>query len=232
MNGRSALITGIGFGAGLMYILDPAMGRRRRALARDKTIHVWKKTSDAVGSTARDVSNRAVGLSQKLRSSFARDFAREESPSDDVLVERVRSRIGHVVSHPRAIDVTASGGKITLRGPVFEAEVDRLLSSVAGVPGVDSVEKLLEVHETAEDVPALQGGIEPGGGRFELLQRIWSPSTTALMAAGGGALAVYGWNRRDRLGMTCTKLGLGMLSRGWMESRRRRSWIKNLPFMK
>jgi hypothetical protein len=231
MNGRLALITGIGFGAGLMYILDPAMGRRRRALARDKTIHVWKKTSDAVGSTARDVSNRAVGLSQKLRSSFARD-AREESPSDDVLVERVRSRIGHVVSHPRAIDVTASGGKITLRGPVFEAEVDRLLSSVAGVPGVDSVEKLLEVHETAENVPALQGGIEPGGRPFELLQRIWSPSTTALMAASGGALAFYGWNRRDRLGVTCRKLGLGMLSRGWMESRRRRSWIKNLPFMK
>jgi hypothetical protein len=228
MNGRLALITGIGFGAGLMYILDPAMGRRRRALVRDKTIHVWKKTSDAVGSTARDVSNRAVGLSQKLRSSCAR----EESPSDDVLVERVRSRIGHVVSHPRAIDVTASGGKITLRGPVFEAEVDRLLYSVLGVPGVDSVEKLLEVHETAENVPALQGGIEPGGRPFELLQRIWSPSTTALMAASGGALAFYGWNRRDRLGVTCRKLGLGMLSRGWMESRRRRSWIKNLPFMK
>lgn len=232
MNGKSALITGIGFGAGLMYIFDPAMGRRRRALARDKSVHAWKKTSDAVEATARDVTNRAVGLSQKLRSSFSR----QESPSDAVLsdavlVERVRSRMGHVVSHPHAIDVTASGGKITLRGPVFEAEVDRLLSSVAGVPGVDSVERLLEVHETAENVPALQGGIEPGGRPFELLQRIWSPSTTALMAASGGALAFYGWNRRDRLGVTCRKLGLGMLSRGWMESRRRRSWIKNLPFM-
>jgi BON domain len=225
MNGRLALITGIGFGAGLMYLLDPAMGRRRRALARDKTVHAWKKTSDAVEATARDVTNRAVGLSQKLRSSFTS----QEPPSDAVLVERVRSRMGHVVSHPHAIDVTASGGQIILRGPVFAAEVGRLLSSIAGVPGVDGVENRLEVHETAENVPALQGGIEPGG-RF--LQRIWSPSTTALITASGGALAFYGWNRRDRLGMTCRKLGLGMLSRGWFESRRRRSWIKNLPFMK
>ena len=65
MNGRLALITGIGFGAGLMYILDPAMGRRRRALVVTRPVHAWKKTSDAVGATARDVSNRAAGLSQK-----------------------------------------------------------------------------------------------------------------------------------------------------------------------
>jgi hypothetical protein len=225
MTGRLALITGIGFGAGLMYILDPAMGRRRRALARDKTIHCWKKTSEAVGSTARDVTNRAAGLSQKLRSSFAR----ENSPSDDVLVQRVRSRTGHVVSHPRAIDVSAAGGQITLRGPVFQAEVDRLLSSVAEVPGVDRVENLLEVHETAENVPVLQGGIEQDGKRLEFLPRIWSP---VMIATSGGVLAFYGWNRRDQLGVTCRKLGLGMLARGWMKSRRRRSWIKNLSFVK
>jgi len=228
MNGRLALITGVGFGAGLMYILDPAMGRRRRALARDKTVNAWKKTSDVVGAKARDVTNRAAGLSQKVRSSFTH----QGSPSDAVLVERVRSKMGHAVSHPHAVDVTASGGQIILQGPVFAAEVGRLLSSVAGIPGVEGVENRLEVHETAENVPVLQGGIEPGEKRFERLQRIWSPSTTAVMAASGGALAFYGWNRRDRVAVTCRKLGLGMLSRGWMASRRRRSWIKNLPLMK
>jgi hypothetical protein len=228
MNGRLALLTGMGFGAGLMYILDPALGRRRRALARDKTVHAWKKTSDVVEATARDVTNRAVGLSQKLRSSFTC----QESPSDAVLLERVRSRMGHVVSHPQAVDVTASEGQIVLSGPVFAAEIGRLLSSVTAVRGVKGVENRLEAHETAENVPALQSGIEPGRKRFELLERIWSPSTTVVIAASGGALAFYGWNRRDRLGVTCRNLGLGMLSRGWRESRRRRSWIKNLPFMK
>src|SRR5262245_5842334 len=228
MDGRLALLTGIGFGAGLMYILDPAMGRRRRALARDKTVDAWKKTSDAMEATARDVTNRAAGLSQKLWSSVTR----QESPSDYVLVQRVRSRMGHMVSHPQAIDVAANDGEIVLRGPVFAAEVGRLLPSVAAVRGVKSVENRLELHETGENVPALQGGIEPGGRTFELLQRIWSPSTTVVIAASGGALAFYGWNRRDQLGVTCRRLGLGMLSRGWRESRRRRGWIRNLPFMK
>jgi hypothetical protein len=228
MSGRLALITGIGFGAGLMYILDPAMGRRRRTLVRDKSAHVWKKTSDAVSATARDVSNRAVGLTGKLRSSFGC----QEAPSDAVLEDRVRSRIGHHVSHPRAIEVTADAGNVAIRGPVFAAEADRLLSSVAGIPGVKNVENRLDVHETAENVPALQGGIEPGEARSQVLQRIWPVSASAMVAAGGGVLAYCGWNRRDRLGSTWRKLGLEMLTRGWIESRRRRSWIRNLPFMK
>jgi hypothetical protein len=228
MSGRLALITGIGFGAGLMYVLDPALGRRRRALVRDKSVHAWKKTSDAVSATARGVSNRAVGVSDRLRSSFAC----QETPSDAVLVDRIRSRMGHVVSHPRAIEVTADAGQVVMRGPVFAAEVDRLLSSVAGISGVKNVDNRLEVHETAENVPALHAGIEPGGKHFEALQRIWPASATAVVAAGGGVLAYYGWNRRDRLGTTWRKLGLEMLTCGWLESRRRRSWIRNLPFMK
>lgn len=228
MSGRLALITGIGFGAGLMYILDPAMGRRRRARVRDKTVHAWKKTSDAVSATACDVSNRATGFSERLRSTFVG----HDAPSDAVLVDRIRSRIGHVVSHPRAIEVTANAGQVVIRGPIFAAEVNRLLSAVGGISGVKNVENRLEVHETAENVPALQGGIEPSGGRFAVLQRIWPASATALVAAGGGVLAYYGWNRRDRVGTTWRKLGLEMLTRGWLESRRRRRWIKSLPFMK
>ena len=135
------------------------------------------------------------------------------------------------MSHPRAIEVAANAGQITIRGPVFAAEADRLLSSVAGISGVKAVDNRLEVHETAENVPALQGGLERGE-RFQALQRIWPAPTTAVIAAGGGVLAFYGWNRRDRLGTTCRKLGLEMLTRGWLESRRRRSWIRNLPFMR
>ena len=169
-----------------------------------------------------------ANVSDRLRSSFAC----HETPSDAVLVDRIRSRMGHVVSHPRTIEVTADAGQVVMRGPVFAAEVDRLLSSVAGITGVKNVENRLEVHETAENVPALQAGIEPGGTRFEVLQQIWPASATAVVAAGGGVLACYGWNRRDRLGTTWRKLGLEMLTRGWIESRRRRSWIRNLPFMK
>jgi hypothetical protein len=68
-----------------------------------------------------------------------------------------------------AIDVVASGGTVTLKGPVFEAEVDQLMKGVAAVAGVTTVENSLEPHRDAAHVSALQG---QGHGRFRLrLQR-------------------------------------------------------------
>ncbi len=43
-----ALLSGIGVGAALMYVLDPDRGRRRRALARDKAVSIAGKTGDLV----------------------------------------------------------------------------------------------------------------------------------------------------------------------------------------
>jgi hypothetical protein len=56
------LFGGVALGAGLMYILDPDRGRRRRALLRDKLVSASNKASDAVGKTSRDLSNRAQGV--------------------------------------------------------------------------------------------------------------------------------------------------------------------------
>jgi hypothetical protein len=57
-----AFLAGVGVGAGLMYILDPRMGRRRRALVRDQATHLVHEAQDAAGAVARDVTNRARGL--------------------------------------------------------------------------------------------------------------------------------------------------------------------------
>jgi hypothetical protein len=66
-NGRAGggilmLLGGVALGAGLMYILDPDRGRRRRALLRDQLVSASNKASDAVGKTSRDLSNRAQGV--------------------------------------------------------------------------------------------------------------------------------------------------------------------------
>ncbi len=70
-----ALLSGIGFGAALMYVLDPERGRRRRALARDKAISIANKTGDVVAKRSRDIANRARGVAAEARSVFESDEA-------------------------------------------------------------------------------------------------------------------------------------------------------------
>jgi len=62
MNRACALLGGVGLGAGLMYFLDPDLGRRRRSFARDKAVRLAHEARDAADVVAKDMSNRAQGL--------------------------------------------------------------------------------------------------------------------------------------------------------------------------
>jgi hypothetical protein len=134
-----ALLTGLGLGVGLMYFMDPERGRRRRALVRDRIAHAANASSDALGSFGRDFSHRAAGTLARARGAL-----RRRPVDDDVLVERVRAKLGRVVSHPHAIAVNASDGQVRLRGPILYSEFPRLMRSVARVRGVRGVEDALE----------------------------------------------------------------------------------------
>ncbi len=144
---------GLGLGSGLMFLLDPDRGKRRRALLRDKCAWAARKTADAIDTTVRDVSNRTRGLAVDFQSKLS-----HEQPSDQVLTERVRAKLGRVVSHRSAIDVAAKDGCVTLRGPILASEVKKTESCVSNVIGLLQVNNELEVHPTAENNPALQGG--------------------------------------------------------------------------
>jgi osmotically-inducible protein OsmY len=213
------MLIGSGVGAGLMYMYDPQMGRRRRAVARDKIIRAAHKIDDAMDVTSRDLVNRTGGLWAEMGSLF-----RGEEVSDDILVERVRSELGGAVSHPSSIAVTAQNRRVRLSGPILAHEVTPLLKRVAAVRGVADVENALEVHEAPGNVPGLQG--QPGrrlaGQSFDLMQTSWSPTTRLLAGAAGGALAVYGTGRRDLGGAALSFAGLTLLARALtnMELRR------------
>lgn len=153
LQGRGAVLTALGIGAGLMYLLDPERGRRRRALIRDQMAHGTNFSGRAMRAARHDVANRATGMAARLRGTFSRDAV-----DDAVLVERVRAQLGRWVSHPRAIEVEVRDGVVTLRGPILQAEVPTLLSAVRGVRGVHDVVSALEVHTEPGNVPALQGG--------------------------------------------------------------------------
>ena len=143
----TALIAGLGaaIGAGVMYLLDPGQGRRRRAVLGDKLTKAGHATQDAVGRTAKDARNRAQGLAHEVR----KRRSHEEVP-DDVLVDRVRSEMGHVVGRPSEVTVTALGGRVTLSGTVREDEAETLAKHVSKIPGVAGVENRLNASQTTD----------------------------------------------------------------------------------
>jgi hypothetical protein len=200
---------GLGLGTAAMFLLDPDRGKRRRALLRDKLAWAARKTAEAIDTTARDVSNRTRGLAAEFQSKLA-----HEQPDDQVLVERVRAKLGRVVSHPSAINVTARDGCLTLRGPILASELKKTESCVLSVIGVRELSNELEVHDSAENNPALQGGRERAGHRFEFLQENWSPTARLIAGAAGATLAAYGGKRHDGLGAGVGAAGLLLLARG------------------
>ena len=198
MNSKDVLV-GAGVGATLAFMLDPNRGARRRALVRDKFVWGSRKTLDGLDATARDMANRARGTAAAVQGRFA-----GEEVDDVRLIERVRAKLGRVCSHPRAIDVEARNGEITLRGPILAGEVNKVLATTSSVRGVHSVTNALEPHESAENVPALQGNGRVAGPTLDILQRNWAPATQALVAAAGlaatGMLMAYARAERGRRG--------------------------------
>lgn len=141
-------------GASLMYLLDPRGGGRRRALIKDKVVRGSRLASMYGGKMARHLSNQARGEVEEQRARW-RDSG--EVIPDDVLVERVRAQIGHVVSHPGSIEVTANNGMVTLRGPVLSGEIEKVCKRLDVTRGVQDYNIQLMEHEDASGIPGLQG---------------------------------------------------------------------------
>lgn len=193
-----------------MYLLDPQMGNRRRALIRDKCIHAIKLTEEGIATTWRDARNRAYGTIASLRSALNRPAA-----GDEVVTERVRSELGFLVNHPSSISVEVKDGQVRLFGPILANEVDRLLNAIKKIKGVRSVESRLEVYREPDNVPRLQGEprLPKRGRQFELMQANWSPTARVLAGFAGGAMAYYGASRRIALGAALALIGLGLFAR-------------------
>jgi uncharacterized membrane protein len=208
MNSLVGLSGALGLGATLAYLLDPERGRRRRALASDQLISAAHAAGDAADATSRDVGNRIMGTIARVRSLFAPDNA-----TDDVIVERVRSRMGSTVRHTRGIFVTARDGHVTLRGPVLAGEVVPLLRRVTNVRGVSSVDNQLDVHHSADSIPSLQGDGALTGPRSTFMQASWSPTARLAAGAAGAALALYGVRESGAVRTIAGIAGLGLLTR-------------------
>jgi uncharacterized membrane protein len=204
------VIGGLGVGASLMYVFDPLVGRRRRAVARDKVAKFAHKTVEGMETTSNDILHRARGIMAETKSWMFN----ENEVSDNVLAGRVRSQLGFLVSHPRSIEVGVEDGNVTLSGPILEGEIDRLLRRISAMRGVRKLENRLEAHANANSVPGLQGKPRQARGlRADIMQSSWSPATRFIVGSAAGASLFYGARRRDGLGTAAGVLGTGLLAR-------------------
>jgi hypothetical protein len=71
-------------GAALMYFLDPVLGRRRRALARDQIVHMQHEIAECTQGAVKDLGNRTYGLYAEARGLVER---RKPAPSHPVDIE-------------------------------------------------------------------------------------------------------------------------------------------------
>ena len=203
----SRLLAGVALGAASAFILDPQQGRRRRALVRDKMARNAREGREFGEAAAKDLRARAQGAAAQLRA------WRGGPVSDDVLVGRVRARLGRYVSHTHAVHVTARDGVVALTGSVLAAEHPSLVRALRMVSGVKDVDDRLDVHTSAQGISALQGGMAPSGQRPDLLQARWAPGTRALAGSTGALLVVYGLARGGLAGLAALAGGGALLTR-------------------
>jgi osmotically-inducible protein OsmY len=134
-------------GAAIAYFFDPTSGRRRRALARDRSAGFVRHSMRRFGRVKRHAEAEAYGLSQK-----AQHLSEEPKPRPDdaTLARKVETEIFRDADVPKGqININAENGIVVLRGEVGTPEMIRDLEERARkVQGVDKVENLLHLPGT------------------------------------------------------------------------------------
>jgi uncharacterized membrane protein len=157
---------------------------------------------------ARDIAHRTQGVAARTK---GRLFHR--TVDDSILVARVRSKLGRLVSHPHAIDVSSDQQNVKLRGLVFAHEVDDLIDGLKGVPGLRKLENQLKAYAHDEHIPSLQGGKAKQGSRAALLESNWPPATRMMVGTASILPIVAGLKQRNSRGFMMAGMGLGLLIR-------------------
>lgn len=139
-------------GAVLAYILDPVVGRTRRAALRDRVT----ATTRQAGRWSASLGRRAVATTTVLRERLRATEPGE--PVDEVaLVSRIKSEVFRDPAIDKgSINVNAERDVVFLRGTAPSEDLIRAIADqVEGIPGVRKVVNLL--HIPGAQVPVMAG---------------------------------------------------------------------------
>lgn len=137
-------------GALVMYYLDPQMGAQRRAAFAELLASGLRGNEPPSGSEQRP----------RLKRRSYHQLAKADPQSDAELRDRIRDRLGRLVSHPRALEVHVDNGAVRLSGDVLARERDGLLLQVREMEGVQKLVNAMTAHETPDGIASLEARVE------------------------------------------------------------------------
>ena len=202
------LIAAAATGFAVGYYFDPRAGRSRRTRLRDR----MKKTARGIlryeQLALKDLGHRVQGNLCEIRGSFSEHAGVDER----IIHDRVRTVLGRYSSHPHAIKVQVTQGRVMLSGDILEGESQALIIAVKSVRGVSSVVDYLSRHEYPAEVPSLKGGgrraAHTGIGR-----EYWPPAYRVAFGLSSLMVAVQGMRRGGGFGWVAAVFGGLFLTR-------------------
>lgn len=143
------LLVGALIGAAAMYFLDPQLGRRHRALARDKARHFAGQAPRMCRRLARRLVGPLRGVVHEAAVRMPWHETSAPPDRDQFIKERVESELGHEKDLPlSALNFDAVDGVVRVRGTVPDTAIAQaILNRVAQVEGVRAVESRMHLPD-------------------------------------------------------------------------------------
>src|SRR3954447_4931244 len=167
MSKLTMFVAGAGFGAGVMYLLDPRAGAERRVQAREKAGQVAHSApvqtvahtaASQVQTVKQTAGTQASGVVAKAKSAAT---GGDSAPEDDnTLKAKIETEIFRPEDAPKgSVNVTVVNGVVELRGEVPDQSWhERLEIETRKVTGVQDVRNLLHLPgETPVNVAGTPG---------------------------------------------------------------------------
>jgi osmotically-inducible protein OsmY len=139
MNRPFATLGAAAAGALTMYYLDPELGAQRRKLLAELV------RSGLPGE------RRIQGRARFARRAYLQ-VPTSDPQSDAELRDRIQTRLGRMVSHPGAIEVSVDNGVVRLSGRVLAKEREGVLAQVQQMPGVQKLVNAMSAHDFPQEI--------------------------------------------------------------------------------